>query len=73
VRILKCILHETAGASRHPAFPAPSHFQSEAIQYNSGKSCCENANMYLSVIASAAKQSIVTPRAERWIASLRSQ
>ena len=85
VRIsLSAFAHGTAGAAKHPAFPAPSHFWGETIPYNSGKSCCENANMCLHVIASqrvaharpmtdSAKQSIVTPRAARWIASLRSQ
>ena len=39
----------------------------------SGALCREIAKLYPPVIASEAKQSIVTSRTERWIASLRSQ
>jgi hypothetical protein len=42
--------------------------------HNSGVSCRGNEKLYLAVIASAAKQSIVPQRKkEEWIASLRSQ
>ena len=47
--------HETAGAARIPAFPAPSLSRDNDMQ-SSGESCRENA---ATVIASAAKQSIL--------------
>ena len=68
------IAHETAGASQHPAFPAPSDFWGLA---NSSTTRAQRAagmrTMSIHVIASAAKQSICAAQKEEWIASLRSQ
>jgi hypothetical protein len=60
------------GCGGHPAFPAPSDFQGERIKHRSGVSRRGIVEVYLAVIASGAKQSIL-PREERmdcFVASL---
>jgi hypothetical protein len=52
------------GRIERPAFPAPSDWRADEFMHTSGKSCRENANLCLNVIASVAKQSIL-PRKER--------
>jgi hypothetical protein len=37
------LLRRTAGASRHPAFPAPSWLEGGATKQSSGETCRENA------------------------------
>src|SRR6185369_4070678 len=61
---LALIAHETAGASQHPAFPAPSDFWGGLrIQAQLGRNAPrDRETMSIHVIASAAKQSIVTAR-----------
>jgi hypothetical protein len=62
---LALIAHETAGASQHPAFPAPSDFLGGGlrIQAQLGRNAPrDRETMSIHVIASAAKQSIVTAR-----------
>jgi hypothetical protein len=47
---LALIAHETAGASQHPAFPAPSYFLGAELKAHSGVSRRENASPCLSVV-----------------------
>jgi hypothetical protein len=54
------IAHETAGASQHPAFPAPSYFRGLRIQAQLGRNAPRDREiMSIHVIASEAKQSIL--------------
>jgi hypothetical protein len=54
------IAHEIAGASQHPAFPAPSDFVGVRIQAQLGRNAPRDREiMSIRVIASEAKQSIV--------------
>src|SRR5205809_2590475 len=63
------------GCGAHPVFPAPSNFrEGEKLIANLGRSAPREGETVSTVIArsEATKQSIY-PRAEAWIASLRSQ
>ena len=51
VRIYLHLAHETAGASRHPAFPAPSNFGGKRFMQSSGAMRRENADTHSVVIA----------------------
>ena len=47
---LALIAHETAGASQHPAFPAPSDLWGQEFKHNSGATRRGKASPYLSVV-----------------------
>ena len=61
------------GCGAHPVFPAPSIQWEGKGDANLGRSAPRERETVSTVIASEAKQSIVTSYTERWIASLRSQ
>ncbi|MEY9128111.1 hypothetical protein ABIA03_007720 [Bradyrhizobium yuanmingense] len=89
VQILRCHLSHSGPwvPGRRPVFPAPFSYEGEAKRQSSGEMSREDAQVCpqmscpsqngagatCSVIASAAKQSRVSPRMQSWIASLRSQ
>jgi len=50
VRISRHLAHETAGASRRPAFPAPSIFGGTRFKQTSGAMRCENADTHSVVV-----------------------
>jgi hypothetical protein len=66
------IARETAGAASTRSSLRPLSFEKVKSKQSSGDQRREKAKVCPLVIASAAKQSIY-PRAEAWIASLRSQ
>jgi len=64
------IAHETAGASQHPAFPAPSDLLGAEPKAQLGRIAPRDRDtMSIHIIASAAKQSICAAQKEEWIAS----
>ena len=55
VRVFLCATaHETAGAARHPVFPAPSEFEGATTMHISGASRRENAKSHSVVIPAQA-------------------
>src|SRR3954464_7415426 len=67
------IARETAGAASTRSSLRPQSSGGQTKMQTSGDQRREKAKSYPLVIASEAKQSIVTSCTERWIASLRSQ
>jgi hypothetical protein len=67
VRFLFPFCTRDRGCSAHPAFPAPSDFKARNFSVNLGRTApreCETAFEWSLVIASAAKQSILSLRGE---------
>ena len=64
--------HETVACSAHPVFAALLIFEEGQKKMQTSGNELRECETVSTVIASAAKQSIY-PRAEMWIASLRSQ
>jgi hypothetical protein len=68
------LAHETAGASQHPAFPAPSVSRGRKLQTNLGRIAPrDRGDMSASLRGAKATKQSILPLCGAWIASLRSQ
>ncbi len=59
--MLSLFARKAAGASVHPAFPAPSVFEGVLFRHNSGETGCENAKVCLDLEVSFRGTRSVSP------------